>query len=273
MAPFTRKALSVIEKLRAPAALYRLSSTLGGGWSETSGVKRNGRVIIQVQENADGKKDSVAVVRFVLRHGQDVLNARILHGLPVVRKDSNTVFFKVCSTSNSRVRCKTIHVLKFDKEEDADDFLMWWYAKNGSIKAWLGEDSNQKISTRKSLKRKAAESTKTGSTPLGKRVKVMVDDDRCRDGDDDCKQVLQPLRESTNSKFDVGESSTKPAQKKKKNIGENDIKDDNENNDSDKTGRSDVPKYCHLASDSEEKEEVMVDYEDVPQSQDWLASF
>ena len=273
MAPFTRKALSVIEKLRAPAALYRPSSTLGGGWSETSGVKRDGRVIIQVQENADGKQDSVAVVRFVLRHGQDVLNARILHGLPVVRKDSNTVFFKVCSTSNSRVRCKTIHVLKFDKEEDADNFLMWWYAKNGSIKAWLREDSNQKILTRKSLKRKAAESTKTGSTPLGKRVKVMVDDDRCRDGDDDCKQALQPFRESTNSKFDVGESSTKPARKKKKNIGENDIKDDNENNDSDKTGRSDVPKYCHLASDSKEKEEVMVDYEDVPQSQDWLASF
>ena len=70
MAPFTRKALSVIEKLQAPAALY--------------GVKRDRRVIIQVQENAHEKKDSIAVAQFVLRHGQDILNAWILHGLPVV---------------------------------------------------------------------------------------------------------------------------------------------------------------------------------------------
>jgi hypothetical protein len=53
---------SVIEKLRAPVPLYRPSSTLGSSWSETSGVKRDGSVIIQVQENADAKKDYIAVV-------------------------------------------------------------------------------------------------------------------------------------------------------------------------------------------------------------------
>ena len=62
MVPFTRKALSVNEKLRSPAALYCPSSTLGGSWPETSGVKRDRRVIIQVQENADAKKDYIAVV-------------------------------------------------------------------------------------------------------------------------------------------------------------------------------------------------------------------
>ena len=125
------------------------------------------------------------------------------------------MFFKVFPTSNSRVCRKNIHLLKFDKEEDADNFLMWflmwWYAKNGSIKAWLGEDLNQKVSTKKALKRKSVESTKTGSTPLGKRVKVTVNNDRSRDDDVNCKQVLQPLCESTNLKLNVGESSTKPA--------------------------------------------------------------
>ena len=110
------------------------------------------------------------------------------------------MFFKVCSTSSSRVCRETIHV---------DDFLMWWYAKNGSISAWLGEDLNQKISTQDSLKRKAIESTKTGSTPMGKIVKT--DNDKSKDNNKDCKQVLQPLLESINSKLGVGESSTKPA--------------------------------------------------------------
>ena len=46
------------------------------------------------------------------------------------------------------------------------------------------------------------------------------------------------------------------------------MKDDNENNNSSKTGTSDVPKSCHLASGSKENEEVLVDYEDAPQLQD-----
>ena len=51
------------------------------------------------------------------------------------------------------------------------------------------------------------------------------------------------------------------------------MRDDNENNNSSKTGTSDVPQSCHLASDSEKNEGVLVDYEDAPQSQDWSSSF
>ena len=43
---------------------------------------------------------------------------------------------------------KTTFALKFANNEDADDFEMWWYAKNGSIKTWLGKEAKQEESER-----------------------------------------------------------------------------------------------------------------------------
>ena len=47
------------------------------------------------------------------------------------------------------------------------------------------------------------------------------------------------------------------------------MKDDNAKNNSSKTGTFDVPQSCHLASDSKENDEVLVDHEYAPQLQDW----
>jgi len=136
MAPLSSKALSIIEKFQAPAALWIPSSIAGEGWSEISGIRRGGQVIIQVQEDALDARKQIAVVRFDLRHGQDVLNGRILHGLPLNRVDEKTVDFKCASTSTRNVRHKTINRVQFQTVDDTDDFVMWWYAKNGSIKEW-----------------------------------------------------------------------------------------------------------------------------------------
>ena len=84
--------------------------------------------------------EPVAVVRFELRRGIDVLNSRITEGLPIHCKDKTMVLFKYFSTSTGRIGQKTVHLVQFEDVEDANDFLMSWYAKNGSIKAWLGEE-------------------------------------------------------------------------------------------------------------------------------------
>jgi hypothetical protein len=266
MAPFAPKALKVIEKFRAPAALYRPSSAAGDGWSETSGPKRGGKVIIQIQENADRTGSSIAVVRFELRHGQDVMNARILPGLPIHRKDKTSVFFKAASTSTGRIRRKTIHLLKFQNNDDADDFLMWWYAKNGSIKAWLGEDSNQKNkSTLQLSKRKATDD------PTENRLRKRLKDNKA--GDD------RLFTDSTNK-----EQNERLMKKHKAIAIDNDDSFDghtrNDNGSNQDRGKSDEfdETESHGSDDQDSdsddnKEEVIVDDEYAPQSQEWLISF
>ena len=277
MAPFNPKALNVIEKFRAPAALYRPSGVAGGGWSETSGPKRGGRVIIQVQENADGKERQIPVVRFELRHGQDVLNARILPGLPIHCKDQTSMYFKAASSSTGRIRRKTIHLLKFRNNDDTDDFLMWWYAKNGSIEAWLGQDSNQKNeSTLKSLKRKAIDDL--GENQLRKRLK----DNKAEGG--------RPLQDSTNVEHNEGLKKKHKAfavddddgcdGQSKDDTGsyqdryKSDESDESEKDGSDEFSGSETDGSDDQTSDSDDqKEEVIVDDEYAPQSQEWMISF
>ena len=246
MAPFFSKALSITEKFRAPAALWRPSQHARGGWVETSGIGRGGQIIIQMQENSDDTEGPVAVVRFVLRHGQDVLNARILNGLPIYRSAENEILFKSASTSTYKVRWKTTFRIKFETFDDTDDFLMWWYAKNGSIKALIEESSNKKH------KRKSTE--QIGGKEKKPRIQ-RSDNNESTKRDESAKGKLKyPLRvlvESTNVK-QRAVASNKSAESKINNI----------------SILNDDP-----TSSTNEKEEVMIDDDDAPQSQNWFASF
>ena len=236
-------------KFRAPAALYSPSGIKGGGWREASRPGMGGEVMIQVQQedakwSTNGSPNSIAIVRFQLRHGKDVLNARIKDKLPIRRKDNVTVLFKCLSSTTHKIRKKTIFHLIFEKEEDTDDFLMWWYAKNGSIQTWLeGDESkklkegvdeskklkenNKKEAKKSCSKRKATDSTNSGFTPLKKKLNK---------GEQD-----KALVESTS--------------KKKKQ----------------KSGGSVIQKPTKKRDTVEEV--VEFDYDDAPQSQNWMAAF
>eukprot|EP00531_Pseudo-nitzschia_arenysensis_P008296 CAMPEP_0116127962 /NCGR_PEP_ID=MMETSP0329-20121206/7111_1 /TAXON_ID=697910 /ORGANISM="Pseudo-nitzschia arenysensis, Strain B593" /LENGTH=240 /DNA_ID=CAMNT_0003622079 /DNA_START=54 /DNA_END=776 /DNA_ORIENTATION=+ len=232
----TSKSLKVVEKFRAKAALYIPSKWKGGGWLETSGPDGGGEAIIQLQENADIKENRglVPVVRFQLRHGKDVLNARILGGLPLRRKDKHTVYFKALSSTTSGIRRKTVHVFKFIEESDADDFEMWWYAKNGSLNEWIKAKKNKKQG---SSKRKATDPTNSSFTPLKKKLKATKDFDANQEPNRD--DSLQKL--STALSFE-----------------------------DDSSGKSNAGNETDGSSDDED---VFVDSDDAPQSQQWFVAF
>jgi hypothetical protein len=290
MAPSTQS-LKVIEKFRAPAALYVPSTTKGGGWSEASRPGMGGEAIIQVQDDATMSGKSVSVVRFQLRHGKDVLNARIEGGLPINRKDEKAVLFKSASTSTSGIRKKTIYNLIFTNVEDTDEFLMWWYAKNGSIKAWLAKD----ITTKTSLKRKATEPTKCGFAPLQKKSKASIPEEEAS-VTTKVKVRLQsqydkkPLGESTNRKA-IDETRNPLALSTKMRRFENNENERPENaygsnlKTSDNNNKKGSPAFVNNddshndgsnsngSDDNNEREEVEIDHDDAPQSQDWMSAF
>ena len=68
--------------------------------------------------------EPVAVVRFELCHGIDILNPRIKEGLLIQCKDKTMVFFKSFFTCTGRIRQKTVHLVQFEDVEDINDFLM-----------------------------------------------------------------------------------------------------------------------------------------------------
>jgi hypothetical protein len=232
MAPST-KSLKVTEKFRAPAALYIPSKNKGGGWAEVSRPGMGGQAIIQVQDDATMNGKCISVVRFLMRHGKDAVNARIVNGLPIIRNntDEQSVVFASASTSTSGTRQKTMFNLIFENVEDADEFSMWWYAKNGSIKDWLAKET--------SLKGKAAEPSK------------------------------KPLGESTNQKSTIDEASAKM---RRCNLKTSDNKKDspafgNTN------GSRNYESSSEESDDSDEREEVEIDWNEAPQTQDWASSF
>ena len=110
----------------------------GNGWVATSAPDKGGQAIVQLQQNANGEE--VAVVRHVNFIGKDGLNARIVDGLPILRK-KRQFYFKAVSSTTHDDRRKTPFALKFDSNDAADEFEMWWYVytKNDSIEAWLTE--------------------------------------------------------------------------------------------------------------------------------------
>ena len=113
------------------------------------------------------------------------------------------MLLKSFSTSTGRICWKTVHLVQFEDVKDANDFLMWWYTKNGSIKAWLGEDFRGR-----SEKQKATDPIEDLCKPLEKKIMMAtikealgppsrpIEDLRKSER----KQPLQPLLDLTNTK-------------------------------------------------------------------------
>ena len=252
MAP-SIKSLKVIEKFRAPAALYVASETKGGGWAEVSRPGMGGEAIIQDQDDAAMRGNIVSVVRFLLRHGKDPLNARIVKGLPIVRNgtDEKSVLFVSASTSTSGIRQKTMFNFIFTTVEDADEFLMWWYAKNGSIKAWLAKE--------------VAELTNCSFAPLQEKSKASIPKEEAS------KHLCESYdRKSINETGGPLALSTKLRRCSLKTSDNKNKKDSNDGslNDGSNDGSNSNGSY-----DSDDGEEVEIDWNEAPQTQDWMSSF
>ena len=252
--PRPSKPLKVIEKFRARAALYTPSTRKGGGWIEISGPELRGEVVIQLQEDAgrhhcyNGKK-YIPVVRFHFRHGKDFVNARIQDKMPIHRKGKRKVLFKCLSSSfSSGDRCKILCCLVFEKEEDTNDFMMWWLAKNGSTP--LGYENNEKL-----LKRKISDTKDcgrdSGFTPKKKKPRAS-------------SRTKDVLHNSTNS---AGSSDTGA-------VGF----DNNHTSNTDGTGLLNTSAKdsndITLAVNDEESKAVAIDEDNyVPKSQNWMSAF
>ena len=240
------KSLRVYEKFRAAAALYTPSANKGDGWCEVSRPGMGGEVIIQLQDHATLSETFVTVVRFQHRHGKDVVNARIVKGLPINRINQSTVVFKSSSSNTNGYRKKTIFRVTFENSIDTDEFLMWWYEKNGSIKTWLKEGSNQKGFTAVN-KRKNRDPTNCGFTPKKKKPKSSALPCCKEEGRSSSKKKKTLLVESTN--FDSIEKKRKHP--------------------------SVVTSKLKNSSSNEgvDLEDVGIDSEYAPQSQNWMSAF
>ena len=243
MAPIT-KTLKVIEKFRAPAAYYRPSSRPGGGWVFAAEPGMGGKAIIQLQEDAESageNKEFIPVVRYQLRHGKDVMNARIQKGLPINRVNERTLDFKSASRNTSGVVLKTIFRFVFESSNDADEFRMWYLEKNGSIEAWIAKEKAAKLAK----KRKGTDLTGCGLGPQKKKPKLTAFPEQTTGK----KEGPKPLGDSTNR----NSIETKRSKVKAKKM--NGSKDD------------------EREAKAEEEEVVILDYEDAPLSQNWMAAF
>ena len=188
----------------------------------------------------------VAVVRFTNYLGNDGLNARILKGLPLRRNDKDPLRmnFKAASSTTHGHRLKTVFALKFANNEDADDFEMWWYAKNGSIKTWLEKEVKQEESEQ------GQEQEQENKLPLHETTNIIS---------------LTPNKAeapSCNLKVIPEDSASNQAKA---------------SNDSDSIDDGDGSSYSDSdTSDSDEEKEstrCLTDYGDVPASQNWQIAF
>jgi hypothetical protein len=109
---------TVTELFKGSAKFGRPSTKQGAGWIATAA---NGNVLIQKQTYRDG--NDVTVVRWTNYMELDVLNGRILPGLPILRK-ANSVYFKTSSTTTRCDRHKAPFVFQFDTVEEAAEFEM-----------------------------------------------------------------------------------------------------------------------------------------------------
>ena len=107
----------------------------GGGLCSTIAIAK-GIVTIQEQVSQDG---SVYVVNYM---GVDRLNGRILHGLPILRRNihgipilrrNKSVYFEKSSTTTRGNRRTTTFALKFETIDKAEEFEVFWLSLNGSI--------------------------------------------------------------------------------------------------------------------------------------------
>ena len=257
MSSFRKKTLKVVEKFRAPAALYYPSRLKGDGWIEVSGPSLGGEAVIQLQGDAKQKSGNrtISVFRFQLRHGKDHLNARIQHRLPIHRKGETTVLFKSASTNSGGLRKKSVYAVKFQSKDDTNDFMMWWLAKNGSTS--LGEE------TKNTSKRKAEDKTGcdrgSGYTPQKKKSKQTKS----------CPPANGVLNNSTNSGCE--ESPERGAKGKIVSSLNSTSNNSSEAKELDSVGTKNDKDDD--SSDSDSNEEVAIDDEYAPRSQQWVLAF
>ena len=129
---------TVKELFRGSAKFGRPSTKAGAGWIVTAD---KGNAIIQKQINKDGT--IVYVVRSENYMGADGMNGRILPGLPIHR-NRESVYFKTSSTTTLGGRHKAPFVFKFGTIDEAEEFEMWWLLKNGTIALWKEADAKKK---------------------------------------------------------------------------------------------------------------------------------
>jgi hypothetical protein len=312
---------TVTELFKASARFGRPSTIKGAGWIATAD---KGNAIIQEQTYSDG--NVVIVVRWTNYMEVDGLNGRILSGLPILRQ-SNSVYFKTSSTTTRGDRRKAPFVFKFETEEDAREFEMWWLLKNGSIDSWKEEDAKKKAGSNivniKNNNLPLQERTNTASIPVHKRkadpitggpirkIKKVKDagrslnlvcaigggdskdddenvpalsDGRNDDADDDDDGVsdhcvvsafktvgLMPTEANVNGKLraivKIKRSNLKSIAEDNDNVNDDDkTVDSNENNSKDSNDDN-------SSNDSAGGEDVIIDEEDAPQSQNWMTAF
>ena len=84
--------------------------------------------------------------------GVDRLNGRILHGLPILRRNihgipilrrNKSVYFEKSSTTTRGNRRTTTFALKFETIDKAEEFEVFWLSLNGSIGDDDAEDRNK----------------------------------------------------------------------------------------------------------------------------------
>mmetsp|Transcript_19228 Transcript_19228/g.41791 ORF Transcript_19228/g.41791 Transcript_19228/m.41791 type:complete len:303 (+) Transcript_19228:369-1277(+) len=296
--PQLTKRLKVLEKFRAPAALYVPATTAGNRWSIISGPGTGGCAIIQVQENANDGGPNVAVVRFQVGHTmKDVMNARIMNQLPIRRVSHQEVCFKCVSTTTNNFRQRTVFKIKFEKTDDTEDFLMWWYAKNGAIEQLISSSKREAITDstdQMEKKPKASDKDQQSENMVGPDSTDSIHSTKNDNGSSD-SDVL-PLRESTkrnhvsfnepnkaNKEKDLNSILSPPKKKMKykdtKEKGLCDNSGQEETGSANYKGKEDgsVRDVSEDDTDSdgfdEDKEEVEIDFEDAPQSQNWEAAF
>lgn len=298
--PQLTKQLKVLEKFRAPAALYVPATTSGNGWSIISGPGKGGCTIIQVQENANNDGPNVAVVRFQLGHSgamKDVMNARIMNQLPIHRVSHQEVCFKCVSTTTNNIRQRTIFKIKFEKTDDTEDFLMWWYAKNGAMEELISPSKRKATANstdQMEKKPKVSDRDQKAETMVGPDSTYTIRSTKNDNNSSDRDSL--PLRESTkrnhvsfnepvkaNKEKDLN-SILSPSKKKMKcrhtkEKGLYNGSGQEETGNANYKGKADgfVRNVSEDDTDSDgfddDKENVEIDFEDAPQSQNWGDAF
>ena len=99
--------------------------------------------MIQIYEHKSDNKRK-AIVRWIDSVGNDGLNVRIVHMLPIEREGNKKYLCLKCRclTKLGETR-KTTFAVKFEKVEEAEEFEMWWYKLNGEIYQWVQESKRK----------------------------------------------------------------------------------------------------------------------------------
>ena len=269
---------TVKELFRGSAQFARPSTKKGAGWVATGD---KGNAIIQQHVNQDGT--TVLVVRWTNFMGADGMNGRILIGLPIQR-NGRAVYFKTSSTTTLGNRYKAPFCFKFETVDDAEEFEAFWLLKNGSIALWKKQDAKKKEDIiNPTIKVPLQDSTNENTVHTGnaKRKAVpMIDGPLRTKKKVEGRTVLNshPHRLMPNERIINGKvrKILKAKRSALKSITEDLIVNLNEEdktdlNTEDNSKQNDDEKVD--SSNGSSGEDVIIDEEDAPQSQNWMTAF